>query len=301
MQLKKPEEPIEEPKTNNDGMPGSGIINEAAAQSGAASNNDFFNPEMEFDPIGDGIFDTPQPLNTGMNNQAGANAYGAATGVNMYGNMNDPYSAQPGAGNTYGGANNQYGGAGNTYGGANNQYGGAGTNYSQPGGPQEPDMSSHPRKLTKHEFFESPRNRKDRDRIILSSIVVIVLAICDVIRTDFWLSVFKKQIDLVNDLSSQFGLGEQYTIDPSKIMRTQIIISVLFIALAVGIWVYKSRACAIVGFVLTIINFILGLRSFGQFKWYWTVIAFIFAIGATFSFNSNWKDYEANGEWKREW
>lgn len=273
MQLKKPEEPIEEPKTNNDGMPGSGIINEAAAQSGAASNNDFFNPEMEFDPIGDGIFDTPQPLNTGMNNQAGANAYGADTGANMYGNMNDPYSAQPGAG----------------------------TNYSQPGGPQEPDMSSHPRKLTKHEFFESPRNRKDRDRIILSSIVVIVLAICDVIRTDFWLSVFKKQIDLVNDLSSQFGLGEQYTIDPSKIMRTQIIISVLFIALAVGIWVYKSRACAIVGFVLTIINFILGLRSFGQFKWYWTVIAFIFAIGATFSFNSNWKDYEANGDWKREW
>lgn len=286
MQLKQTE-PVEEPKVADDGMPGSGIINEAAAQSGAASNNDFFNPEMEFDPIGDGIFDTPQPLNTGMNNQAGANAYGADTGANMYGNMNDPYSAQPGAGNTYGGANNQYGGAG--------------TNYSQPGGPQEPDMSSHPRKLTKHEFFESPRNRKDRDRIILSSIVVIVLAICDVIRTDFWLSVFKKQIDLVNDLSSQFGLGEQYTIDPSKIMRTQIIISVLFIALAVGIWVYKSRACAIVGLVLTIINFILGLRSFGQFKWYWTIIAFIFAIGATFSFNSNWKDYEANGDWKREW
>ena len=269
MQLKQME-PVEEPKKVDDGMPGSGIIDEAAAASGAASNNDFFNPEMEFDPVGDGIFDTPQQtFNSNVNNGAGANMYGGAT---------DPYNSQP-----------------------VNQYGGAGTNNSQPGGPQEPDMSTHPRKLSKQEFFESPRNRKDRDRIILSSIVVIVLAICDVIRTDFWLSVFKKQIDLVNDLSSQFGLGEQYTIDPSKIMRTQIIISVIFIALAVGIWVYKSRACAIAGFVLTIINFFLALKSFGQFKWYWTVIAFLFAIGATFSFNSNWKDYEENGDWKREW
>ena len=268
MQLKKVE-PAEEQKSNSEGMPGSGIVDSAAQESGAPSNNEFFNPELEFDPIGDGIFDTPKVTTT----------------------PNSPYSSSN-TNNYYTNTNTN-----GSYGNGTNNHAGAPSNSNEN---DKYDPSTHPRKLTKKEFFDSPRNRKDRDRIIISAIVVIATAIFDVIRTDFWLSALKKQIDFVNDMSEQLGMSE-YVIDTQKIMTTQIIVSVILVALGLGILILKSRACAVAGFVLTVINFVSTLRSVHQFKWYWAMIAFVYAIAATFSFASNWKDYEENGDWKREW
>ena len=167
--------------------------------------------------------------------------------------------------------------------------------------PNSDTVNIRPRKLTKKEFFDSPRNRKDRDRIIISSIVIAVAAIFDVVRTDFWLSALKKQIEFVNDLSTQFGLEEEYYIDTQKIMNTQIIMSVILIAAAVGIFVLKSRACAATGLALTLINCVSTLISTGKFRWYWTIIAFGYAVAATFSFANAWKNYEENGDWKKDW
>ena len=324
MQLKKVE-PAEEQKSNSEGMPGSGIVDSAVQESGAPSNNEFFNPELEFDPIGDGIFDTPKvtttpndpyntvvndPYNTGANNtyNTGANnAYNTGTNNTYNTGMNNTYNT--GMNSTYSGGTNSPYSSSNT----NNYYTNTNTNGSYGNGTNNNagapynsnendkyDPSTHPRKLTKKEFFDSPRNRKDRDRIIISAIVVIATAIFDVIRTDFWLSALKKQIDFVNDMSEQLGMSE-YVIDTQKIMTTQIIVSVILIALGLGILILKSRACAVAGFVLTVINFVSTLRSVHQFKWYWAMIAFVYAIAATFSFASNWKDYEENGDWKREW
>ena len=164
-----------------------------------------------------------------------------------------------------------------------------------------PEMSSRPRKLTKQEFFNSPRNRKDRDRIIISSIVIIATAIFDVVRVDFWLQALKKQIQFVNDLSEEFGLGEENMIDPQAIMRTQVILSVIFVALGIGIFIFKSRACAITGLAFTVINCLYTIIVAHNFRWYWTIIAFGYAVVATISFNKNWQEYEDHGEWKKDW
>ncbi len=159
---------------------------------------------------------------------------------------------------------------------------------------------SRPRKLTKKEFFQSPRNRKDRDRIIISTVVIIVAALFDVIRTDFWLSALKKQIEFANSLAETMGI-EEYVIDTQKIMNTQIIMSVILIGLAIGILVAKSRACALIGLAITFINCISTLISTHSFRWYWTMIAFGYATLATFSFAKAWQNYEENGDWKKDW
>lgn len=164
-----------------------------------------------------------------------------------------------------------------------------------------PGGGERPRKLSKKEFFNSPRNRRDRDRIIISSIVVIVTAIFDVIRTDFWLTTFQRQIDMVNNLAEQFGMGAEYQIDTKAIMTTQIFLSVVLVCLGLGIFILKSRACAITGLVITAINLIMTLMRFREFRMYWAMIAFVYAVVATISFANSWKEYEENGDWKREW
>lgn len=255
MQLK-PNEPERVVDGGNDFVQDLSNGEHSASDAGNVSNNGYFNPEMDFDPAGDGIFETPK-------------IFDQATDT-TYNNNDINY------GNTYG----------------------AGPNSPQADPTYNPE--SHPRKLTKKEFFDSPRNRKDRDRIIISAIVVIITAIFDYIRTDFWLSALKKQIEFVNDMADQLGMSD-YTIDVDRIMKTQIFISVLLIALGLGILILKSRACAIAGLVLTIINFVSTLINAHQVKWYWAMIAFGFAVASTFSFAANWKEYEENGDWKREW
>ena len=239
---------------------------------GTVNNNDYFNPELEFDYEG-GVSNTVDPYGSGAGTGAGT---GVGVGVGSY------YS---GAGvNTPGGMN------GGTQAGNMNQ-----NPDNLPGG------GERPRKLSKQEFFNSPRNRKDRDRIIISSIVVIVTAIFDVIRTDFWLTTFQRQIDMVNNLAEQFGMGAEYQIDTKAIMTTQIFLSVVLVCLGLGIFILKSRACAITGLVITAINLIMTLMRFREFRMYWAMIAFGYAVVATISFANSWKEYEENGDWKREW
>ncbi|SEQ16394.1 hypothetical protein SAMN02910369_01297 [Lachnospiraceae bacterium NE2001] len=284
MQLK-----VTEPEETNEAgiAEGQGGTNgdNASPQDNLTSNNDYFNPELEFDYEGDGIFGNsiPQTMDSMSGNSVNGNL---ANGVNLgtsYGNgMNDYYSS-----------------------GALDDSGSYGTskalNSNTLGGNDIPPVGDRPRKLSKKEFFQSPRNRRDRDRIIISSIVVIVTSIFDVIRTDFWLSTFQRQIDMVNSLSEQFGLGSEYQIDTSGIMTTQIVLSVILICLGLGIFIFKSRACAAAGLAITGINFIMTLMRFRQFRMYWAFIAFVYAMLATVSFAKAWKEYEENGDWKREW
>ena len=225
------------------------------------SNNEYFTPEQEFDFESDGIFASTPSMNTQSNPVNSGDSYYNNQGV-------DPYNTSSGNQEQYGSNNNP---------------------------------ESHPRKMTKKEFFEAPRNRKDRDRIIISSIVIIACAIFDWVRTSFFLQVFEKKIQTVNSLSEQFGLGEEYIIDVDKIMHTQIAVSLILIGLAVGIFIVKSRACALSGLVVLVIYSLYTIMSVHQFRWYWTIIAFGYATAATFSFNKNWQEYEQNGDWKKEW
>lgn len=255
------------------------------APDNTVNNNDYFNPELEFDYEG-GLFDEPKTFDSVTPNQAGPNQAGP--------NQQDPYGSNVGTG-----AGTYYSGAGvNTPGGMN---GGAQSGNMNQNPSTMPGGGERPRKLSKKEFFNSPRNRRDRDRIIISSIVVIVTAIFDVIRTDFWLTTFQNQIDMVNNFAEELGLGAEYQIDTSGIMTTQIILSVILICLGLGIFVLKSRVCAFTGLAITVINLIMTLMRFREFRMYWAMIAFGYAVVATISFASSWKEYEENGDWKQEW
>ena len=64
----------------------------------------------------------------------------------------------------------------------------------------EEPVNTKPRKLTKKEFFESPRNRKIRDQIIISSVVIIVAAIFDWVRTSFWIQTFGRKIEQMENM-----------------------------------------------------------------------------------------------------
>ena len=227
---------------------------------GTVSNNDYFNPELEFDYEG-GIFDEPRTFDNPMGTPQSSNPNGT-------GGTNDYYAQSSGS-----------------------------TNNDNP----MPGAGERPRKLSKKEFFDSPRNRRDRDQIIISSIVVIVTAIFDVIRTDFWLTTLQSQINFVNNMAEELGMGSQYQIDTKGIMTTQITLSVILVCLGLGIFILKSRVCAIVGLAITGINLIATLMHFGHFRMYWALIAFGYATLATISFASKWKDYEQNGDWKKEW
>ena len=250
------------------------------APDNTVNNNDYFNPELEFDYEG-GLFDEPKTFDSVTPNQAGPS-------------QQDPYGSNVGTG-----AGTYYSGAGvNTPGGMN---GGAQAGNMNQNPSNMPGGGERPRKLSKKEFFDSPRNRRDRDQIIISSIVVIVTAIFDVIRTDFWLTTLQSQINFVNNMAEELGMGSQYQIDTKGIMTTQITLSVILVCLGLGIFILKSRVCAIVGLAITGINLIATLMHFGQFRMYWALIAFAYATLATISFASKWKDYEQNGDWKKEW
>ncbi|MBO4864787.1 MAG: hypothetical protein J5517_10500 [Eubacterium sp.] len=271
MQLK----PIEPDETQNDVENGNGSSPQQSQPADPyVSNNEFFNPEQEFDVTAGDMFGNPIPNESQLNGQTMGQTVGVSGGPSY-----DPFSTNGAVYNPNAGMEQ----------------------YDNPGnyGLNEEDL--RPRKLSKKEFYISPRNRKDRDRIVISSIVVIIAAIVDLIRTDFWLSTFKREIEMVNNLAEQLGVAGEYMIDTDKIMQTQIIISVFLIALGLGILIFKSRACAITGLVLTVIYFIAFLVQNHQFRFYYTVIAFGYATLATISFANSWKEYEENGDWKREW
>ena len=224
------------------------------------SNNDFYNPEQEFNPElefdyqGGTFGNTPtQDVSANMNSQGNSGYY----------------------------QNN-----GNSYGQQNN--------------PIDPQMSSRPRKLTKKEFFHSPRNRKDRDRIIISSVFIILTAIFDMVKTHFWLQTFENTINMLNEWSEQLGMTESI-IDTHAIMMTTVTLSVIMICLGLGIYIFKSRACAVAGLSFSIINFLYSLLASHQIKMYWTIIAFGYAVVATFSYASAWKYYEEKGDWTKDW
>ena len=256
----KEKEPEEQVEVLNGGA------EDAAPQNGMVSNNGFIGEqppldEEELDMFGNPIhFEKPSEEVSGPGNTG---AYGGAGNPGDNGDIYDPMKAAPGA-------------------------------Y------EEPAPTERPRKLTQKEFFQSPRNRKDRDRIIISGIVVIATAIFDIIRVDFWLSALEKQIEFVNNLAETMGL-EEYVIDTHKIMTTQVVFSVLLILLALGILIYKSRVCALAGFAIAVVNCVSTFVQSGSFKFYWTTIAFGYAVVATFSFAKAWKDYEENGDWKKDW
>ncbi len=233
------------------------------------SNNGYYNPEQEFNPelefdYQGGTFGNTatQDYSNDMNSQ-GSGGYYQNNGNNIDGPANGNY-------------------------------------YGQQNDPAGPGMGSRPRKLTKKEFFHSPRNRKDRDRIIISSIVVIVIAIFDIIRTDFWITALDKQINFVNEMSEQLGMTE-YIIDTHAIMTTTVIFSVIMICLGLGIYIFKSRACALIGLGVSVVNFVYSLVASHQIRMYWTLIAFGYAVVATISYANAWKYYEEKGDWTKDW
>ena len=184
--------------------------------------------------------------------------------------------------------------------GSGGYYQNNGNSYGQQNDPAGPGMGSRPRKLTKKEFFHSPRNRKDRDRIIISSVFIILTAIFDMVKTHFWLQTFENTINMLNEWSEQLGMTESI-IDTHAIMMTTVTLSVIMICLGLGIYIFKSRACAVAGLSFSIINFLYSLLASHQIKMYWTLIAFGYAVVATFSYASAWKYYEEKGDWTKDW
>ena len=150
--------------------------------------------------------------------------------------------------------------------------------------PEEPQ-----RRLTKEEFVAREGNRKHRDRITISSIVIYVAAIIGIFAADFLV----KTIENMNGMIEALG-GEPY--DVSGYMSSQIFVSIVMICLGIGIQLFKSRICAIIGLVGSGINVIATFIMYHKFGGYYVFLAFCYATAATFALSSRWKEYESTGK-----
>ena len=200
--------------------------------------------------------------------------YGGGTSQ-YYGNAGGQY---PGSQNLEG----QYQGNGYSYGGYSGDPGHSQGFFDAP--PEEPQ-----RKLTKPEFYAREGNRKQRDRITISSVVIYVTAIIGIFAADFLV----KTIESLNDMIVAMG-GEPY--DVSGYMSSQIFVSIVMIGLGIGIQLFKSRVCAIIGLVGSAINVLATLVTYHKFGGYYVFLAFCYATAATFALAKRWDEYDKTGK-----
>lgn len=167
-------------------------------------------------------------------------------------------------------------------------YGNTAYGYNQPSVFDAP-YEEPPKKLTKPEFIAREGNRKHRDRITISAIVIYVAAIIGIFAADFLV----KTIESLNDYMVALG-GEPY--DTSGYMTSQILVSMIMIGLGVGIQMFKSRACALIGLAGSAINMIATFIAYHKLGGYYVFLAFCYATAATFTLANRWKEYEMTGK-----
>ena len=221
------------------------------------SNNDFLNDPKPMDDFSDL---EEEPYVIGMN--------GSGVGLNPNSNMNSSGNMNPNGNMNPGGVP----------GGVSNE------EFYNVG--NEPE-----RILTKKEFYNKIEFRKFKDQITLSSIFIIIASIYGLLRVQFWLQAMAKQIEFVNDMASQFGMAEQ-AIDTKAIMNGQIFMTVIMVALALGILFLRSRVCAVSGLVISVVNMIYMVVQYHKLSLTWVMLAFIYATMSTFRMGSEWDDYQ---------
>ena len=154
------------------------------------------------------------------------------------------------------------------------------------------DVGNEPERiLTKKEFYNKIEFRIFKDQITLSSIFIIIASIYGLLRVQFWLQAMAKQIEFVNDMASQFGMAEQ-AIDTKAIMNGQIFMTVIMVALALGILFLRSRVCAVSGLVISVVNMIYMVVQYHKLSLTWVMLAFIYATMSTIRMGSEWDDYQ---------
>lgn len=122
--------------------------------------------------------------------------------------------------------------------------------------------------LTQKEFYRHGAMSKIRGNIIVCAVIAYISA-----ATTF----------LVNVLFVQYFFG--------------IVDVLLLLGLGLGIQLGKSRACAIVLLVYSVINMLFSLVTTGRLGGYLVVICGVYAVISTFQFQKAWKEYETTGSY----
>ena len=144
--------------------------------------------------------------------------------------------------------------------------------YGQPNQFNQGQFYGQPygQKMTKKEFLKHPNLKKCKGNINASAILLYFCAGITMIAT------------VLLTLTVASGLGT-------------IIDVLLLVGMGLGIQLAQSRACSIVVFIYSIINFIYGVIMTGRATGWLIVVAGICAIIYTFKFQKAWKEYEQTG------
>lgn len=163
----------------------------------------------------------------------------------------------------------------NTYGQPNqNPYGQPNQNpYGQPNQFNQGQFYGQPygQKMTKKEFLKHPNLKKCKSNINASAILLYFCAGITLIMT---------VLATLMTVSGGFST---------------IIDVLLLVGMGLGIQLAQSRACSIIIFVYSIINFIYGVIMTGRVTGWLIIVAGICAIIYTFKFQKAWKEYEQTG------
>ncbi len=132
---------------------------------------------------------------------------------------------------------------------------------------QQPAAPVQPALLSRAEFDQHPLVKKCRGNILGSAIVMYICAAITLLAT----------VLLANNL---FGL-----------------IDVAILAgLGLGVQLGRSRVCAVIACVYSVINMLITLITTHQVGGYLMVIAAIYAVLSTFQYAKAWKTYQLTGQ-----
>lgn len=123
-----------------------------------------------------------------------------------------------------------------------------------------------PQGMSKHDFYHSPLCKKYRGNIIASSVIIYIC-----VGINLLLIAFLHNYTSLIDAAIMLGLG-------------------------LAIHLAQSRVCSILLCVYGVINTIFVFLSSGEFGGWLILVAAIYAIVATFQYQSAWNKYSKSGQ-----
>lgn len=123
-----------------------------------------------------------------------------------------------------------------------------------------------PQGMSKHDFYHSPICKKYRGNIIASSVLIYVCVGINLLL---------------------IALLQNYT---------SLIDAAIMLGLGLAIHLAQSRVCSILLCVYGVINTIIVFLSSGEFGGWLILVAAIYAIVATFQYQSAWNKYSKSGQ-----
>ena len=123
-----------------------------------------------------------------------------------------------------------------------------------------------PQGMSKHDFYHSPLCKKYRGNIIASSVIIYIC-----VGINLLLIAFLHNYTSLIDAAIMLGLG-------------------------LAIHLAQSRVCSILLCVYGVINTIIVFLSSGEFGGWLILVAAIYAIVATFQYQSAWNKYSKSGQ-----